>query len=102
MGLDDDVDLLFWTPVVPERRLLGLEVVDLRGLDFLDDAGHRVPGLAVRAEVGFGAVAGEQFAERAQLGWLPLGLLVAVTLLRVDAVLLWLLTEHNRFPFVIR
>ena len=31
-----------------------------------------------------------------------MGLLVAVPLLRVDAVLLWLLTEHDCFPFVIR
>ena len=46
MGLDDDVDLLLRTPVVPERRLLGLEVVDVRGLDFLDDAGRGVSGLA--------------------------------------------------------
>ena len=96
------MDLLFRTPVVPERRLLGLEVVDLRGLDFLDDAGHRVPRLAVRAEVGFGAVAGEQFAERAQLGGMTLLRLIAVPLLGVARLLLWLLTEHNRFPFVIR
>lgn len=65
LGLDDDVDLLLRASVVPEGGLLGLEVVDLRGLDFFDDAGHRVSGLAVRAEVRFGAVAGEQVAERA-------------------------------------
>ena len=100
LGLDDDVDLLLRASVVPKGGLLGLEVVDLRGLDFFDDAGHRVSGLAVRAEVRFGAVAGEQVAERAQLGGLSLGLLVAVTLLRVDAVLLWL-SEHCRVPFVV-
>ena len=96
------MDLLLRTPVVPKGGLLGLEVVDLCGLDFLDDAGHRVPRLAVRAEVGFGAVAGEQVAERAQLGGLTLLRLIAVPLLGVAILLLWLLTEHDCFPFVIR